>query len=58
VVQEFEISLDELHHDSTTVTFSGDYPDADAEQVIAGVRAPAITWGHNKDHRPDLKQLL
>jgi hypothetical protein len=18
----------------------------------------AITWGHNKDHRPDLKQLL
>ena len=19
---------------------------------------PAITWGHNKDHRPDLKQLL
>lgn len=58
VVQEFEVSLDELHNDSTTVTFSGDYPDADAEQVIAGVRAPAITWGHNKDHRPDLKQLL
>jgi transposase len=58
VVQEFEVSLDELHNDSTTVTFCGDYPDADVEQVIAGARAPAITWGHNKDHRPDLKQLL
>ncbi|MEZ6087692.1 MAG: hypothetical protein R3C05_06640 [Pirellulaceae bacterium] len=22
------------------------------------VQTPAITWGHNKDHRPDLKQLL
>jgi transposase len=58
VVQEFEVSLDELHNDSTTVTFCGDYPAADVEQVITGARAPAITWGHNKDHRPDLKQLL
>jgi transposase len=25
---------------------------------LAGQTVPAITWGHSKDHRPDLKQLL
>lgn len=57
-VREFQVSLDELHNDSTTVTFHGAYPDAKEEQVVRGRRAPAITWGHNKDHRPDLKQVL
>ena len=23
-----------------------------------GQRTPVITWGHSKDHRPDLKQLI
>lgn len=58
VVQEFDVCLDELHNDSTTVTFFGDYPDAETEQQSLGQNTPAITWGHNKDHRPDLKQLL
>jgi transposase len=58
VVQEFGVRWDELHNDSTTVTFFGDYPDAAEEQRCLGRTAPAITWGHNKDHRPDLKQLL
>jgi transposase len=58
VVHDFDVRLDELHNDSTTITFSGDYPQADMEQRISGRLAPAITWGHNKDHRPDLKQLL
>jgi transposase len=57
-VREFQVSLDELHNDSTTVTFHGAYVDAQEEQVVRGRRAPAITWGHNKDHRPDLKQVL
>jgi transposase len=57
-VREFQVSLDELHNDSTTVTFQGAYVDAEKEQVVRGRRAPAITWGHNKDHRPDLKQVL
>jgi transposase len=57
-VREFQVSLDELHNDSTTVTFHGAYVDAKEEQVVRGRRAPAITWGHNKDHRPDLKQVL
>jgi transposase len=57
-VREFQVSLDELHNDSTTVTFHGAYVDAQEEQVVRGRRTPAITWGHNKDHRPDLKQVL
>ena len=57
-VREFDVRLDELHNDSTTCTFWGDYQDAQAETLIDGQMAPAITWGHNKDHRPDLKQLL
>ncbi|MDP9008813.1 MAG: IS1634 family transposase [Pseudomonadota bacterium] len=57
-VRAFQVSLDELHNDSTTVTFHGAYPDAQEEQVVRGRRTPAITWGHNKDHRPDLKQVL
>ena len=57
-VHEFHVSLDELHNDSTTVTFHGAYAAADGEQQRYGRRTPAITFGHNKDHRPDLKQLL
>lgn len=58
VVQEFQVGLDELHNDSTTVSFFGDYPDAESEQPFAAQTLPAITWGKSKDHRPDLKQLL
>lgn len=58
VVKVFDVRLDELHNDSTTVTFSGDHGDAQTEQSSDGHAIPAITWGHNKDHRPDLKQLL
>jgi transposase len=58
VVQEFGVSLDELHNDSTTVSFCGAYTDADGRQRVFGRPTLAITFGHNKDHRPDLKQLL
>jgi transposase len=58
VIDEFQVSLDELHNDSTTVSFSGGYADAAEEGHRAGRVTPAITWGHSKDHRPDLKQLL
>ena len=58
VVREFEVNLDELHNDSTTVTFHGRYEEAYAGAQVQGKETRAITWGHNKDHRPDLKQLL
>ncbi len=57
-VREFGVALDELHNDSTTITFHGDYENADRERTLRGRLRLAVTWGHNKDHRPDLKQLL
>ena len=58
VVREFHLGLDELHNDSTTVTFSGAYTDAAEEQRRGTQKTLMITWGHNQDHRPDPKQLL
>jgi transposase len=57
-VREFGVDLDELHNDSTSITFHGDYEAADQERTLRGRLRAAVTWGHNKDHRPDLKQLL
>jgi transposase len=57
-ISEFGVGLDQLHNDSTTITFHGDYPDATHEERRNEQTRLAITWGHNKDHRPDLKQLL
>jgi transposase len=58
VVQEFDVCLAELHNDSTTISFHGAYPEAATEKTYREQAAPAITWGHSKAHRPDLKQLL
>ena len=58
VIKEFKVSLEEMHNDSTTITFHGRYDVASEERRYKGKRVHAITWGHNKDHRPDLKQLL
>lgn len=56
-VKHFDLELDELHNDSTTVKLSGQYRAAQG-RPIRGKRAPFITYGYSKDHRPDLKQLL
>lgn len=58
VVREFALGLDELHNDSTSVSFFGAYHEAAKEDQRRGRRTLAITYGHSKDHRPDLKQLL
>ena len=57
-VREFAVDLDELHNDSTTVTLHGDYESADHQRTLRGKLRLAVIHGHNKDHRPDLKQLL
>jgi transposase len=56
-VEAFAVALSQLHNDSTTVKFTGQYPLARGRR-LRGKRAPFITHGHSKDHRPDLKQLL
>jgi transposase len=58
VIREFNVSLDELHNDSTTVSFYGAYDAAGEESEQRGRPTLAITWGHSKARRPDLKQLL
>ena len=56
-IERFGIDCSQLHNDSTSVTFTGAYPDADGRRR-GGQATAAITFGHNKDHRPDLKQLV
>jgi len=53
----FALKFDELHNDSTSISFCGSYRGATGRKIRGRV-APAITYGHSKAHRPDLKQLL
>jgi transposase len=57
VGQRFGVRFTQLHNDSTTIRFCGQYRAARGRR-LRGRRAPWITYGHSKDHRPDLKQLL
>ena len=50
IIKQFELDTQRIHHDTTTVTFYGQYKNS--------WREPRITHGINKDHRPDLKQLV
>lgn len=56
-VKRFDVALDELHNDSTSIKLTGRYSQARGRS-LRGKRAAFITYGHSKDHRPDLKQLL
>jgi len=57
VIREFDIDVSQLHNDSTSISVHGGYIGA-AGGKVAGTPTPAITYGHSKDHRPDLKQLV
>jgi Domain of unknown function (DUF4277) len=57
VAAEFGIDTSELHNDSTSVSVHGAYQSADGAPR-GGKPTPAVTFGHSKDHRPDLKQLV
>lgn len=50
VLKEFALDTRRVHYDTTSVTLSGEYK--------TSVSEPAIRNGVNKDHRPDLKQLV
>jgi transposase len=58
VINQFQLNLDELHNDSTSVSFYGSYEEAEEEHQVGTQRTVAITYGHSKARRPDLKQLL
>jgi transposase len=49
-IKVFDLQCSQIHKDTTSVTFCGKY---------SGWAVPELlTHGHNKDHRPDLKQLV
>lgn len=56
-ISEFSIETSQLHNDSTSISMHGVYRDAVGAER-GGKPTPAITFGHSKDHRPDLKQLV
>jgi transposase len=51
-IKAYGVQISRIHNDSTSVTLTGDY--AEYEDVKSAKPA----HGHNKDHRPDLKQLV
>jgi len=55
--QRFELELDQLHNDTTSITFQGKYDNANGEKHF-GRPTHQIVRGHNKDFRPDLEQLV
>ena len=56
-VRTFGIDCSQLHNDSTSVTFAGEHKSADG-RTRGGKATAEITFGYNKDHRPDLRQLV
>ncbi len=52
VYQKYEIPINRIHSDTTTFTMKGDYNRSSDEDTIH------IEKGHNKDHRPDCKQVV
>jgi transposase len=55
--QSFDVKFTQFHSDTTTVRLTGQYAGAKGRS-LRGKKAPWITYGYSKDHRPDLKQLL
>src|SRR5674476_1237401 len=56
-ISEFSIETSQLHNDSTSISVHGVYRDGVGTER-GGKPTAAITSGHSKDHRPDLKQLV
>jgi transposase len=52
-LETYAISTPWIHHDTTTISLYGAYPDVDPLSD-----APRPAYGHNKDGRGDLKQVL
>ena len=49
-IKIFNLDCTRIHHDTTSLTFAGKYAGWSVKELLA--------LGKNKDHRPDLKQLV
>jgi transposase len=56
-ISEFAVDTAQLHNDSTSISVHGAYRDAVGTER-GGKPTAAVVFGHSKDHRPDLKQLV
>ena len=56
VGKRFAVKFEELHNDSTSIRFCGQY--RQQPETVRGRRPARIVFGYSKDRRPDLKQLL
>jgi hypothetical protein len=56
-ISVFGVDTRQLHNDSTSISVHGVYRDATGT-ARGGQPTPVITFGHSKDMRPDLKQLV
>jgi len=65
VFKKFELTINRLHSDTTSISFYGDYEDEQETNDNPAEKAKSfkkqdklnITFGHNKDHRPNCKQM-
>jgi len=56
MVRTFEIDCAQLHNDSTSITVTGSHYGGATKRGEQPVTE--VTFGHSKDHRPDLRQLV
>ena len=56
MVRAFEIDCSQLHNDSTSITVTGSHYGSASRRGEKPVAE--VTFGHSKDHRPDLRQLV
>lgn len=54
-IKQYNLDTQNVHHDTTSVTVYGDY---DLYQDSTHSHPFVIARGFNKDHRPDLKQII
>ena len=51
----FGLDTGKVSYDTTSTSVWGDYQSCAGDDCPPG---PVVTWGHSKDHRPDLKQFM
>lgn len=52
VIRQYALDVQHIHYDTTSKSFYGVYAEQSVDQ------GPQVAYGHSKDHRPDLLQLL
>jgi len=58
VFKKFDLPIKRLHSDTTSISFFGQYDEESTENTTEERKPIDITYGHNKDHRPDCKQMV